>query len=269
MKTKRNVLLMVGLPGSGKTTFAKKYECRLSYKVIHLDDLKDEWLNRNKSQVEILKSEITHHIAESLVIDGLFLTNKDVLEVLQMIVDYFSLISVEIHYWEEDRDTCLKNDGGRRSKSSNLTIQNALFEKIDINMLKEALKNDNIKLINHTVKLKDDWYLYFKQHSDIKQSNGKLCSSTWCTGGSVGNCFDSSLFSISADEPIEFTELDNLLEEICPNLTFLVYKKILKECVSTEKSSESDYYGGHTNYLNWVCDLKKLYEILNELEYIK
>ena len=67
----------------------------------------------------------------------------------------------------------------------------------------------------------------------------------------------------------KFEELDNLLEEIAPNVTFLHYKKIRSQCVKTEESYERDYYGGGCSYLNWVCDLEKLYDLLEQQGYIE
>jgi hypothetical protein len=97
----------------------------------------------------------------------------------------------------------------------------------------------------------------------------KLRSERWCTGGAYGNCWNDHLSPVSGDDPLEFDELDDLLEKIAPNVTFLHYKKIRNRCVSTEDSYESDYYGGGCNYMNWVCDLEELYSILEELGYIQ
>ena len=63
-------------------------------------------------------------------------------------------------------------------------------------------------------------------------------------------------------------ELDNFLEKVAPNITFLQYKNITNGCVSTEEFSDGDYYGGTTYHLRYMLDVRKLYECLIEKEII-
>ena len=164
----------------------------------------------------------------------------------------------------------MKNDGGRRDLSSSATILNAKYEKINMDYLNSELCDEgvvSIEVIPKQVVLKQGWERYFR-HSITVDEDGKMRSNKWCTGGAYGNCWNDSMSPVSAENPVDFTALDKLLEEICPNITFLHYKKITKECVETESSYEADYYGGGCHYANWVCDLRTLYSVLENLGYI-
>ena len=266
--------ILSGLPGSGKTTFAKelgkqsKNTC-----VIHLDDVKDSlFYVKNKTIETLVQKGLCQRTKETnrIVLDGLFLTNQDLLKAISAVANCYNSVEVTIHRWDEDRDACVKNDGGRREVSSVTTILNATYETPDVEMLNKELAEQNTKIIdivNHKVQLKPDWILHFRAHTWCDE-DGKMRSQKWCTGGAYGNCWDSHLSPVSPDDPLTFTQLDELLEKVAPSITFLHYKKIEKECVSTEESYDRDYYGGGTTHLNWVCDLPKLYKMLNEFGYI-
>ena len=147
----------------------------------------------------------------------------------------------------------VQKNGQVISKDGAVSISNATSKRAALQSLVDALSRFNKAAV---IKI----YV-----SDDK----KLRSSRWCTGGAYGSCWSNSLSPVSADEPLEFEELDNLLEEIAPNVTFLHYKKIRSQCVKTEESYERDYYGGGCSYLNWVCDLEKLYDLLEQQGYIE
>lgn len=281
--------MMIGLPASGKTTKANELaKGKSDTCVISIDDYKSLWGYSNKTQTEIIRKMVDHNsnnpAITNFIIDGLFLTNDVLIDgiigAIQGLPPYLHDIQIKLklHYWLEDRETCLKNDGGRRETSSSMTIQTAKYEEVDLERLnKEVGKYAEecelelipvTKCITHYVQLKPGWERYIKPFVHIGKDE-KLRSCKWCTGGTYGSCWSDVLSPASAEEPYEFTELDNLLEKICPTITFLQYKKIQQKCVSTEESREGDYYGGATYHLNWVCDLKELYNLLEEFGYLK
>jgi predicted kinase len=268
--------ILMGLPGSGKTTFAKELGRKLGSQqcvVLHLDDLRSNCFQKKTPLRSLIGDELYRRhkkTMKAVVIDGPIFTNEDLFQTIIATAPSFHKVSVKVYHWNEDRDTCLKNDGGRRETPSANTILHATYEYVDVDGLNSKLLDWDaqiIKVINKTVFLKDDWYRYFKQDVYIASDN-MLRSSRWCTGGAYGSCWHNGLTQISPDKPLPFTELDELLEKVCPSITFLHYKKVLDKCVSTEETHENDYYGGGTNYMNWVCDLPQLYTLLHDLGYV-
>lgn len=279
MAKKNDITLEIcmGLPGSGKTTWAKSRE-RMGVKVYDIDqmiELKYYAKERKEKSRRALYDGIMHNMRyidrsiRTVVMDGLFLTNQDVYDMVATVCDNFNHITLIIHYWKEDRETCVKNDGGRREVSSVATIMNAPYEYPNKEWLDEKLECIGVqvdKIIEHEVVLKPDWIRYFRGKMYIDE-DGKLKGQRWSAGGAYGSCWHDGLSPVSADEPRNFDELDELLQEICPNITFLHYKKLQKECVSMDTYHEHDYYGGGITYNFWVCDLKKMYSLLNEMGY--
>lgn len=284
MKVKNDITIcmLMGLPGSGKTTLAKSLKSKqASAKIVSFDMLftSAHFKTANSSEKErkireIVSSDFYYSTPKTAIFDGLFLTEKDVIMVMKAIQSQFRYINVVIHQFNEDRDTCLKNDGGRREDSSAVTIMNAEYEMVDTDHINKALADaeiNNVKVTQvkkHHVILKPDWERFFRSKAFV-HSDGKLRSQKWCTGGTYGSCWSDSLSPISGDEQPDFEELDNLLSEICPNITFLQYKRLFSKCVSYEESYESDYYGGGCNYKRYVCDAKSLYEFLESNGYVK
>jgi adenylate kinase family enzyme len=283
MAYKRNITLevMVGLPGSGKTTLAKELESKNRYqnKAIHLDasfELQDYRRANEQDKARIIRNIISNSInsqrVSKVILDGLFLTYDDVVRVIKATHRLFDCVNVVVHQWNEDRDTCIKNDGGRREVSSTNTILNAQYELIDGIELEKIIKAsgcENVrvsKVVKHKVILKPDWERYFRGKIYV-YDDGKIRSDKWTTGGSYGSCWGDRLTPVTPDDQPEFDVLDELLCDICPTITFLQYKKIMKSCVEFEESYESDYYGGGCSYKNYVCDMKKLYEMLNDFGY--
>lgn len=273
--------ILMGLPGSGKTTFADELRQKLMTKglknsctILSIDEIRSPVKYGKKvSLKEIINSEVprvTYKETKDIIVDGPIFTNEDLFNMISTIARSFHKVTVTIYRWNEDRDTCLKNDGGRRELPSATTILHAEYEEVDIAGLNERIKDYDAEIINVVEKrviLKDGWDRYFR-HMTYVSDDKKLRSDRWCNGGSYGSCWSNSLSPVSPDDPLEFDALDELLEKIAPNITFLHYKKIRSECVKTEETHERDYYGGGCSYLNWVCDLEKLYKLLEQQGYI-
>ena len=78
----------------------------------------------------------------------------------------------------------------------------------------------------------------------------------WISGGQGGgNCYDDQPIHYpveSSPEP-DFTDLDRILEHICPDLGFLTYKRLRSEIVQVGFRNETEYYGNWTRYSQkWV-----------------
>lgn len=96
----------------------------------------------------------------------------------------------------------------------------------------------------------------------------------WTTGGiSGGSCWDEGESRHSAwtsDDPEpEFEDLNKILENICPALSFMQYNALLKKVIVCSSYTESEYYGNSTNHSTKTVNLKTLFEELSNLGVIK
>ena len=66
------------------------------------------------------------------------------------------------------------------------------------------------------------------------------------------------------DETPDFVEFDELIEQVCPNISFIQYKNVYRKCVVQKTRTDYDYYGGYEEKAWWECDMKSLYKILLE-----
>lgn len=124
----RTLHIGVGLPGSGKTTLLKSIEGFY----IDFDCI---YLHQNAKSMEF---ELQHKFKCNLnysdyVIDGLFLSPKSVLKLVDCVTNVISINKVVIYYWNPDVEQCLKNDKLRnRDKLADITIKNAKLAHPDV-----------------------------------------------------------------------------------------------------------------------------------------
>jgi hypothetical protein len=101
---------------------------------------------------------------------------------------------------------------------------------------------------------------------DSKKVNEPRLYVEWSTGGiSGGSCWESSDPQpyTSNSQPKELAILDAILEEICPNISFLQYKNLTSTLVKCDTRSECEYYGNQTDYATKSVDVKDLYDYLS------
>ena len=287
-----NVLIeiLVGLPGSGKTHYAKEIgavtDSLFSFEqknLMYINFDEDVAYRRApRTFKEILNSHemgywILHRNVywNHWVFDGLFLTNdvqrKIVLEI-KNIVDKHHIddnIVIQFVYFKEDREACLFNDSFRnREKLADITIKSAYYEKPNIDELQKDFPQLKFNLIEKEVHKMNTYERLFKVRESYQKSD-VMRSDEWCLGGTWGD-YQGNSGTIGAEEqPTEFEKFDDLLTDICPNITMLQYKKLYRNCVTTETRYERDYYGGSCEYAYYECDLRKLYNMLVEMNLIE
>ena len=282
MKTIQELHILVGLPGSGKSTFAHKLVSE-NYGLGFIADfdkikkgLKPKY-SMSDQMAYVERSAIPYSFnGKILIADGLFLTQKDVEWVINMYCNssYFKArYSVKlwvIDYWVPDIDSCLWNDIGRRTVDSESTIKNAIVEKPDIELIKKDCSVSNIVLHTHSVIRKPQSIVDALEHgvdiSDIVDDM-YIESDSWSLGGE-GRTWMGETYYIDAEKPCDFEKFDGLLEEICPSITFLHYKKLFSNCVEVCERDNSDYYSS-CKEAYYRCDLTKLFDMLREMGYLE
>jgi hypothetical protein len=275
---KKKITLLWGLPGSGKTTEAwkiagitgrnllqtiqrSKEGCIIDLDYIGRDHKGDAFFKKVVQEVSdaFFSSMRMPHV----VLDGLITTNEDADKLLSKIKEDLTEAKtspeIVIVWWKKDIEACLHNDKGRRKIASETTIKNIPFEEPS----KELLEKFGAKAERRTVWMKPVFDVWMDENQ-FDKGTGYLKSSSWSLGGTSGS-YTGRIYGVSAEpQPASFADFDDLLLKICPELSFLKYKKLYNETVTIETGGESDYYGGSTSHAWYQCDLKKLYDMLNE-----
>ena len=281
--SKVEINILMGLPGSGKSTWRIKNTPSINNRFYgrHSSFCCDDYLwnenctynyGRYKTIPDIIKRNLSiDNDSEFVCIDGLFTTNAQIQEVIDVVhtclpkfrndEDYV----IVIHHWKEDREACLHNDKYRRELSSATSIKNLLLEDPKDYKFDSVLR---IKIVYHDVVRKTLYEGVFEPLSLYNGLNGELTSNTWTTGGTWGDCWGGK-GECDPDPQPEFEEFDRLIERVAPNITFMKYKRLYSECVEILNDYECDYYGGRRTTARYRCDLKKLYDMMEEMNLIE
>jgi hypothetical protein len=279
--SKVEINILMGLPGSGKSTWRIKNTPEKSRRMYVSSFCCDDYLwnenctynyGRYKTIPEIIKRNLDINNNSNFVcIDGLFTTNEQMQEVINVVHTCLPKFRndedfvIVIHYWKEDREACLHNDTYRRHLSSATSIKNLPLEDPKDYEFNSQLE---IKIVYHDVVRKTIYEGVFEPLSLYNGLNGVLTSNSWTTGGTWGDCWGGKGECDAEPQP-EFEEFDRLIERVAPNITFMKYKKLYNECVEILNDYECDYYGGRRTKAYYSCDLKKLYDMMEEMNLIE
>ena len=91
----------------------------------------------------------------------------------------------------------------------------------------------------------------------------------WISGGMAGgNCWnDGGPYPVEVDEPDDdFCELDEILERVCPNISYLHFRK-LEKLVTFDNTTEYEYYGNYSVYTIKRLKIEDLWDFLVEHGY--
>ena len=277
-KISKTLKITVGLPGSGKTFWSEgqvgpyRYYGKNETVSIDFDRYTTNKIDKKRIEDEI-NSWLSQTSSKTVIVDGMFLTVKDVVNLLSLVKpEWLPHIEVVVEYWNSDVEKCLMNDKGRRNKNSEITIKNGVMDKSNtfVSGIEETYPTlkGKVKLNTHNVIVKPDWKVFGEEHGLHFDNTGIVKSSSWCMGGTWGNCWGNSGTVSPEPEPDGFPELDELLEKICPTITFLQYKGIYREIVSSDTSSDGDYYGGSTTHGFKYFNVEALYNALKSRDLI-
>ena len=180
MKTIKELHVLVGLPGSGKTTFAsqykdiirdsygysytnrkaKKFADIIDYDAIYKKVGFDDKLQINREK--IMKMALPRLKYDILILDGLFVTQNEVEWVLSVYLDNpkftdnFTVEKIIVDYWVADKEACLWNDRGRRNIGAAVSIQLLELDRIDVKQIQERF-GIKTKLELHTIVRKPEY----------------------------------------------------------------------------------------------------------------
>ena len=279
-KSIKELHILVGMPGSGKTTFANNNANFLNEKtnVEDFDKVFRKLKNENPDKpidIEKVRNMVfNYNTRQVIVIDGLFLTQEDVEWALSVYLDsdyfkqYFDIKKVIVDYWIFDREACLWNDRGRRNQNSIATIKSAKLEKPNIEQIEKRFGVPT-KMVEHYVVRKSVYKLFADcMNIPLEEDNKYFYSDAWRTGGETSSWNSDRTSRMDAEAPCEFELFDEVMEKICPNITFLQYKKLYRECVRVDTRHQSDYYSWWDEDFH-KCDIEKLFDMLLEMGYIK
>ncbi len=290
MKSINKIILITGLPGSGKTTLAGKNSDPYfifggGRTVVHLDDFD------GPEDFEI------PYVGKNslLVIEGLlsgpafFTVMDEVLRKLKTAKNFEKRgrIPVEIVRFNDDIESCHWNDRARgREKDASITINNLKitvpFEELERHYPKFKFKLTRKKVVRAApaiiwtkendipISTYHPEYLHHV-YDDGRVRRGRfIVGKEWCLGGTWGNYKGNSGQVAAYGTPQDdFVEFDDLLEKICPDITLPEYRSAKEAAVELVSFRKQDYYGGSTNHMAWVCDLDALYEYLTVNELIE
>lgn len=282
-------IITYGLPGSGKTYYGEQLQQNGCMTVINMDDHMED--GNYKSLKKVLKETLKkrHYILNDIYIDALITTRDNLIKTIDELHKFFLNENPEyrkygksfkIVYWDENREACRKNAERRNDgRNVSVTIDNLPYETFKESSIENRIHSEidlEIKVTFEKRKVYMEnsvWHKHFQKLIDTtpiwKKEGVAIFSESWSLGGSWGDCWGNS-GTISPEEQPETCEMfDNLLLEVCPAISFLQYKILQKECVSIDKYSESDYYGGTEYYARYKFDVKKCYDWLREKELIE
>ena len=269
------LIILVGLPGSGKTKFAEELIAKgerenkvYDYIGPNLVELKKRLKDIKELGLEkVLRRNLRGSIRTDEILDGCLLSGEDLKLAINTVLDCKDFEKVEIHYWKPNKEALLHNN--KYTEGDNVVAE---LESVNLEWLKSETEFPNIELIFHEIELKADYILFAEKYdlrliSDgVERGKGKkyLTSDTWYLGGTSRD-HDGGHYHSSGEEPLaNFDVFDDLLMEVCPTISFLQYKKLYSSTVTIETRTETDYYSD-SEYAFYSCNIEELVKLLGNM----
>lgn len=128
----------------------------------------------------------------------------------------------------------------------------------------KELTEEQIKKINDLCPYNQG--IFFQPYGIPVHIKEHVIYSRYNTGGySGGNCWDDSEPRYYSEDKVpDFVALDLVIKELCPDISYLNFKKII-DLIKDNEDTEYEYYGNSTDYKILYLPLSELYELLNKL----
>lgn len=269
-KEYKQVHVCMGLPGSGKTYYLKNIVKHPYY--FDLDNVTAEEFNKAMEeisytlwQVSIPSSSVGTY--KGLCLDTLIVSNDGLIKFVNKVLEHCNFTNCElvIHRFKPNREICMYNDRGRRKLNSAIVIKNAEVEEFEVGKICSELYSRFGRIVfkEHDVVKKPDYKMLVTEENfnhKIDPSTNILKSKEWIIGGEWGS-YTGDIECIDGEAEEEFTELDELLDLLAPNLYYRTYKKI-KTIIEKTERTEYGYYSSRTTYMRHEINVAELYALL-------
>lgn len=280
------IIILSGLPGSGKSTYAElNYKRDYNNHIFHLDDFLDDkrkvsfnrfngYLNENNIYYRGGNENI------NIIIDGFLPNISDRIKAINIVMNHvigsYRNTKLEFRirelYWNINREACLNNDSYRTNRplKSEKTIQYSSFDgPIPLDTQLSFTKG-----VYEWCKTK---FLYVKKYSKTEATIDYAINMNTKNHNSYFDYSDdkdglySHWKSTKEFAESDFDEFDEILEKLDKNMSIFLYKKIKKESAIVVESKEEcdDWYGNSfTTYMRYYVNLNKLKEVLKKYNLI-
>lgn len=150
------LIILIGLPASGKTSWAKEYEKNNpNCKHLELDKcciIEPKYFSLGDAVVGEINENLNYEV---IILDFVFYTFKNIVIALDSCKN-FNVDQVELHYWKVDKELCIINDKIRaerenRFNNSSYTIKNRSLEIPKLEYFKDKYKNISFSIYSHNV----------------------------------------------------------------------------------------------------------------------
>ena len=225
-------------------------------------------------------------------VDMLCLTNQNLADLIYALMKRYmykvdaKMFDFTILDFEGDRELCIKNDMIRSfadpSRSAKATIETETLEDVDTELIGSMVGDQlatginascffNIKAKKVPIWNSDEASSYERVKAFVYGAASNfgtvdkniLRGESWTVSGREWS-YTGAEWSVGGQEPEDFNTFDNMMAALCPNISFLNYKKVRKECCEVEEYNDNDYYSSYTKN-RWICDLDKLASIIDEM----
>lgn len=138
-------------------------------------------------------------------------------------------------------------------------IKNSKITKISLDDFVDLVASLNLSLYEEDSET--TWSKNFRWRKDCPMKDCWILK-RWNIGGqSGGSCWGTDHHATSGEPEPDFVELDTILVEVCPEISYLEYKKLMRELKLVEASDrDNDYYGNYDDYAIKAIQIVDLYE---------